>query len=96
MADIDINANSATITRVSSSTTSQQLIAANQNRKALLFYNDSSGQQYIKFGTTSSQTDFTVRMTSQSYYEVALPVYTGRIDVLSQNNNGGIQVTEIE
>jgi len=83
------------ITRVASSTSSQQLIAANANRKMLALYNDSSGQQYIKWGTTASQTDFTVRMSSQSYYELPIPCYTGRLDVISQNNNGGIQVTEL-
>lgn len=83
------------VTRVASSTSSQQLLASNANRKLAVFYNDSTGIQYIKFGTTSSSTDFTVRMTSQSYYEVPSPVYTGRIDCISGNTNGGIQVTEL-
>lgn len=84
------------VTRVASnSAVSQTLLASNTNRKQTIFYNDSTGVQYLKFGTTASTTDFTVRMTSQSYYELPLPVYTGRIDSISGNNNGAIQVTEL-
>lgn len=88
-------ASSAAVSRLASSNATQQLVAANTNRKGLLFYNDSTGQQFIKFGTTASQTDFTVRLTTQSYYEVPFPVYTGRMDIICTNNNGGIQITEL-
>lgn len=88
-------ATTSAVTRVASSTASQQLIASNASRKMLMFYNDSTGQQFIKFGTTASQTDFTVRMTTQSYYELPVPCYTGRVDVICTNSNGAIQVTEL-
>lgn len=83
------------ITRVNSSVTSQTLLSANTSRKGLLFYNDSNAQQFIKFGATASTTDFTVRLTGQSFYEVQTPVYGGQIDVISSSTNGAIQVTEL-
>lgn len=83
------------VTRVATANTSHQLVASNAARKGLIFYNDSTSQQFIKFGTTASQTDFTLRMSTQDYYELPQPVYSGRIDVLGTNSNGAIQVTEL-
>jgi hypothetical protein len=85
----------STVTRVASGISSHLLVAANINRKGLMFYNDGSAQQFIKFGATASTTDFSIRMTAQSYLEVPLPIYTGQIDVISSTTNGAIQVTEL-
>lgn len=85
----------STVTRVASATSSHLLVAANSARKALYFYNDGNAQQFIKFGTTASTTDFSVRLTSQSFFEVPLPLYLGQIDVISSSTNGAVQVTEL-
>lgn len=92
-----INASVAisTITRVNSAVTSHLLVAANLSRKGLLLYNDGTAQQFVKFGTISSGVDFTVRLTSQGYFEMPYPIYTGQIDVISSSVNGAIQVTEL-
>jgi hypothetical protein len=85
----------STVTRVASSVTSHLLVAANPLRKGLLFYNDSTAYQYVKLGTVASGIDFTVRLVPQVFYEVALPLYLGQIDVISSSTNGAIQVTEL-
>lgn len=93
--EVIIKSATSVVTRVNSSTSSIVLIAANANREGLLLYNDSSATQYIKFGTTASLTDFTVKLTPRMFYEVASPIYVGRIDVISSSTNGAIQVTEL-
>lgn len=93
--EVIIKAATSTVTRVASSTTSIMLAAANASREGLLLYNDSSATQTIKFGITASLTDFTVKLTPRMFYEVASPIYVGRIDVISSSTNGAIQVTEL-
>lgn len=88
-------ATTSTTSRVNSSTSSHLLVAANPNRKGLLFYNDSAAYQYVKFGINAGLTDFAVRLVPQVFYEVAAPIYVGQIDVISSNTNGAIQVTEL-
>lgn len=83
------------VTRVPSLITSQILVAANSSRKGLIFYNDSTSNQYIKFGITATTVDFTVILTSHMIYEVQTPVYDGRIDFISSSATGAIQVTEL-
>lgn len=83
------------VTRVNSSTSNIQLVAANANRKGLLFYNDSTATQLIKLGTVATSTDFTVRLTPRMFWEVPSPIYVGQIDVISSSTNGAIQVTEL-
>lgn len=92
--EIEISATS-TVTRVNSSTSSIQLVAANPNRIALYLYNDSTATQYVKIGTTASLTDFSIRLTPHMTYEMPIPIYVGQIDVISSSNNGAIQVTEL-
>lgn len=91
---IDV-ATTSTVTRVSSSITNVVLIAANANRKGLMLYNDSTADQYIKFGSTATSTDFTVILTRKAFYEMSFPLYVGQIDVISSSATGAIQVTEL-
>lgn len=91
---IDV-ATTSTVTRVSSSLTNVVLVAANSNRKGLMLYNDSTADQYVKFGITATTTDFTVILTRKAFYEMSFPLYVGQIDVISSSTNGAIQVTEL-
>jgi hypothetical protein len=90
-----VTAATSVVTRVPSSLTNQTLAVANSLRKGLTFYNHSTADQYIKFGTTATTTDFTVIMTPRSFYEVLTPVFVGQIDFLSSSTNGAVQVTEL-
>ena len=93
--EVIVKAATSTVTRVSSSTTSIVLVAANASREGLLLYNDSSATQTIKFGTTATATDFSIRLTPRATYEMGNPIYVGQIDVISSSTNGAIQVTEL-
>lgn len=83
-----------TLSNVASSATNVTLLAANAARRGATLYNDSTQVCYVKFGTTASNTSYTVRLSSQDYYEVPFG-YTGRIDGIWAAANGSMRVTEI-
>ena len=85
----------STVTSVAASTASTQLLALTAGRKAAYFYNDSTASLYLKFGTTASTTSFTVLMRPNDYFEMALPVYTGRLDGIWDATNGSARITEL-
>ena len=85
------------ITRVASSASSVQLLAANTNRLGVIVVNDSSQTLYLKFGTTASATDYTYKIRSQTSLEIIFSsfIYTGRIDGIWAVANGAAQLTEL-
>lgn len=87
---------SATATRsdVASSATSVTVLASNASRKGAIIFNDSTKILYMKFGTTASATDFTVKMMPGDYYEIPFG-FTGRLDGLWASVNGNARVTEL-
>lgn len=90
------SSSSPAVTSVSDSATSQILIAANTARKGLLIFNNSSQILYVKFGTTASATDFTVRLTPYATYEMTGTIYTGRIDgIWAADSTGAALITEL-
>ncbi len=99
---LDVNVKSMTngaassaVTSVARSASSQTFLAANTNRKGATLYNDSGALLYVKFGTTASSSDFTVRLASQSYYEIPFS-YTGRIDgIWASAGIGDVRITEL-
>jgi hypothetical protein len=86
----------ATISSVSSTTGSTALLAANNDRKAAYFFNDSTSALFLKFGATASSTSFTVKIPAASYYEIPTqPVYTGVVHGIWVASNGNAYVTEL-
>lgn len=85
---------SATVTPVSSSATVVTLAAANGSRRGLTIYNDSTKILFVKLGSGASQTDFSVKLSSQGYYETPAQ-YTGIVTGLWSSVNGFGYVTEI-
>ena len=85
----------ATLSNVTSSASSVQLLAATDNRRMATFFNDSTSVCFVKFGTAASSSDYTIRMVSLSYFELPEPIYTGRIDCIWSTANGAMRVTEI-
>jgi hypothetical protein len=79
---------------VAGSAASVTLLAANVNRLGATLYNDSNKNFFVKLGATASNTSFTVRMSSQTYYEVPFG-YTGSIDGIQDVANGNMRVTEL-
>jgi hypothetical protein len=79
---------------VAGSAASVTLLAANVNRLGATLYNDSNQNFFVKLGATASNTSFTVRMSSQTYYEVPFG-FTGQIDGIQNVANGNMRVTEL-
>jgi hypothetical protein len=83
---LDVNVKSTTNgpstsanTSISRSGTNQTFLVANPNRKGATIYNNSSALLYVLFGANATTSSFTVRLATQSYYEVPFN-YLGRID----------------
>lgn len=87
---------SATVTSVNSSSSSQQLLAANDSRHGVMAVNTDANACLLKYGSTASSTSFTVRIPANSYWEMPQPIYRGRIDVIWEGDGeGALVVTEI-
>lgn len=86
----------ATLSNVTSAAADTLLVAANAARKGLIIYNDSTSTLSIKFGSASSGTSFTVRLLSNTSYEMnPLAVYTGQINGIWSAANGAARITEL-
>ena len=85
----------STVTRVSSSATVVTLKAANTSRRGLYIFNESTQVLYIKFGSAATNTDYTVRMVANSYFELPEPMYNGIVTGIWVSANGAAQVTEV-
>lgn len=80
---------------VSRSNASQSLLASNASRKGATIFNDAAANLFVKFGTTASSSDFTIRLQSNDYYEVPFN-YTGAIDgIWASNGTGAARITEL-
>lgn len=90
------NPATSTVTSVSGSASSVELLASNTSRSGAYFYNDSSAECYLKLGTTASTTSFTIKMAASSFYELPSPVYTGKIDAIWASATGAIRITEVQ
>lgn len=88
---------SATVGSLASAATSAQLLASTATRKGLIIQNTDANPVYLKYGTTASATDFTVKILGgDGYWEMPKPIYTGRIDVIwSADGAGAAQYTEL-
>ena len=82
----------ATNSSLASAATTAQLLAANTSRKGLLVTNTDVNDLYLKFGTTATTTDFTVRIPYNGYWEMPSPIYTGRIDAIWAADGSGSAV----
>lgn len=85
----------AAVTKTDSSTTSATVLAANAARKMATFYNTDANACLLKFGATAAAASFTVKIPQDGYFEMPLPVYTGRIDAIWEaDGSGSLLVTE--
>lgn len=86
----------ATLTNVSASATSVQLLASNSSRTQAVFYNDTDKNAYVKLGTTASTTSFSYLLVPGATLELPKPIYTGRIDCIwATGPTGSMRITEI-
>lgn len=83
-----------TTSNVSASATNVTVLAANADRKGAMVFNDSTAILYLKLGTASSSTSFTVRIAGGGYYEVPFG-YAGIITGTWTSATGFARVTEL-
>jgi hypothetical protein len=84
---------STTITQVASSASNTTLKAANAARLGLSVHNASTANLYMKFGLIASLTSYSVKLSSDSYYELPY-TYTGIIEGIWATASGYAYVTE--
>lgn len=86
----------ATIQNVTIGTSSQQLIAVNQNRHGFSVFNNSNRIVYLGINTNVSATaNYFTRIPANSLYEWSLPnIYTGAVFAIANGTNAICQVLE--
>jgi len=88
-----------TVTSLSQSTSSAQALASSSSRKGACFFNNSNARIYLKFGTTASNSSYTVDLLGGARYYLPIcqgGVYTGRIDAIWQSaGSGTLQITSL-
>lgn len=85
---------SATVSRVATSTVTAALFAASgATIKGRAIYNDSAAVLYVKFGATASATDYTVQIGAGAYYELPASTYGGVVHGILSTGTGNAQCT---
>lgn len=82
-----------TLSNVTMTGSSVQLVASNASRRNLMIFNDTGVVVYVKLGSSASSTSFTVKLVNQAYYELPFPVYTGAVE--ANGASGSVRVTEV-
>lgn len=87
----------ASLTSLASTAASQQLLPVNTSRKGLILQNTDANDVYVKYGTTASATDFTVKIAGNGgYWEMPTPIYLGRLDAIwAADGAGSLYATEL-
>lgn len=91
------NSGAAAVTSVNAVASDTPLLAANANRRAAYFFNDSTAILYLLFGTgTASTTNYSVQIPGQGFFEVpSTPIYTGGFHGIWSAANGAVRMTEL-
>lgn len=99
--DVDVTrmptSGTPTVTNVNDTAASTTILASNSSRKGAMLTNDSSAALYLLFGSgTASATNYTVKVSSNGYYEVPFG-YTGQLNGVwaTDPNDGAARVTEL-
>jgi hypothetical protein len=88
------SSSSGTTTTVAASTTSVALLPANNSRKGLSIYNNSSvATLYINFGATASTTAFAEKISPNTLWEMP-GQYLGAVSGIWSAASGSAQITE--
>lgn len=86
-------ASTSSVNAVSTSGTSATLASASGGRLRIVIVNDSSATLYVKYGTTASSSDWTIKLAPDSTLDE--DAYTGRIDAVLSTGTGTARVTEL-
>lgn len=88
----------ASLTSVNDSNVSQELLAANPDRRGFIIYNDSTVILYVAYKATATTSDFTYRLTPTATLECfGTKNYTGQISgIWASDASGAARITELE
>ena len=86
----------AALTQVSSLTSSQTILAANNARKDALMFNNSTANLYLACTGTASLTAVTVELATNTASSPPMPRYQGVISGIRDAANGSARVTGYE
>lgn len=88
----------ATLTSVNDSGTSQELLAANPDRKGFVIYNDSTVILYVAYAATATSSAFTYRLTPTATLECfGEKNFVGQISgIWASDASGAARITELE
>jgi len=84
---------STSVSQIESSASVVTLCASNDSRKHLTIFNDSTAILYVKSGSGSSLTSYSVKVLAGGYYDVP-DRYTGIVTGIWASANGYAYVTE--
>lgn len=85
----------ATVTSVASAASNKVILAANTNRKAVIFMNNSTAILYLKYGGAATTANFSIKIAAGGTYEMSQYAYLGEIDGIWAAANGAVLVTEM-
>lgn len=86
-------ASTRTVTSVTASLTSVQVLAANSNRLGASIYNDSTAYMYLKAGTGASSSSKTLTLAPKTFYEL-LPCDNLEYTAAWSSATGSADITE--
>lgn len=91
------SSNTSSASRVTANATSQQLIAANNNRKGLFITNEqtSNNTVLVKFGGVANSTSYSFVLYSGASYEMGAVKWTGNVHVLCTSSTANVQAFEL-
>lgn len=91
----EIRSGTATVTSVAKSTSSVLILASNTSRLGATIFNNSNRGMWLKFGTSATSSDFTVKIDGDFYYEVPFG-YTGVLHAAwDVGGSGSALITEV-
>lgn len=91
-----VGAQTTTVTRVATSTSSATIANAQSGRRGYIIVNDSAVVLYVLFGTGSaSATNYSVQLAAGATYEhvYGTAAYAGPIQAITASSTGNAQVT---
>ena len=84
----------ATVTTHTVSPVANVVVAANPNRRQVLFHN-AAGTVFLKFGLGVTITDYSIRLVANERYETVVNGYAGVITAIRASGTSTLLVTEV-
>jgi len=87
------SAHTATITSVASTTSTVQVLAANETLNSATFYNASTQICYLSFDASATSSHYSVQIAAGGTFSLPQPVFNGVISATWASANGNLIVT---